>query len=82
MYSNADRLSKMSYELTEVPTPAVTDVLMDDNFVNAMDLGMRESDFNSWLDQIANKEKESYQFGSELLHCAAAIDVSGGEGPP
>ena len=47
----------MTYEPTEVPTPAVTDALMDDNFVNAMDLGMRESDFNSWLVQITNKEK-------------------------
>ena len=42
---------------------------------------MRESDFNSWLVQIANKEKESYQFGSELLYYTAAIDVSDGERP-
>ena len=43
---------------------------------------MRESDFNSWLVQIANKEKESYQFGSELLYYTAVIGVSDGEGPP
>ena len=60
----------------------MTDALMDDNFINAMDLGMRESDFNTWLVQIANKEKESYQFGSELLYYTAAIDVSDGERPP
>ena len=65
-YSNADGLSRMTYEPAEVPTHAVTDALMDDNFVNAVDLWMRESDFNSWLVQIANKEKECYQFGSEL----------------
>ena len=82
LHSNADCLSRMTYEPTEVPTPAVTDALMDDNFVNAVDFGMREIDFNSWLVQIANKEKESYQFGSELLYYTAAIDVSDGEGPP
>ena len=42
---------------------------------------MRDCDVNSWLVQIANKEKESYQFGSELLYYTAAIDVSDGEGP-
>ena len=47
LHSNADGLSRMTYEPTEVPTPAVTDALMDDNFINAMDLGMKESDFNS-----------------------------------
>ena len=82
LHSNADGVSRMTYEPTEVPTPAVTDALMDDNFINAMDLGMRESDFNSWLVQIANRVKESYQFGSELLYYTAAIGVSDGEGPP
>ena len=82
LYSNADGLSTMTYEPTEVPTPAVTDALMDGNLINAMDPGMKECDFNSWLVQIANKEKESYQFGSELLYYTAAIDVSDGEGPP
>ena len=82
LHSNADGLSRMTYEPTVVPTPAVTDALMEDNFINAMDLGMRKSDFNSWLVQIANKEKESYQFGSELLYYTAAIGISDGEGPP
>ena len=82
LHSNADGLSRMTYEPTEVPTPAVTDALVDDDCINAMNLEMRESDFNSWLVQIANKEKESYQFGSELLYYTAAIGVSNGEGPP
>ena len=56
LHSNADGLSRMTYEPTEVPAPAVTDALMDDNFINAMDPGMKKSDFNSWLVQIANKE--------------------------
>ena len=55
---------------------------MDDNFYNAVDLGMRESDFNSWLVQIANNEKASYQFGGELLFYTAVIDVNDLEGPP
>ena len=67
LHSNADGLSRMTYEPTEVPTPAVTDALMNDNCIIAMNLEMRESDFNSWLVQIANEEKESYQFGSKLL---------------
>ena len=75
LHSNADGLSRMTYEPTEIPTPAVTDALMDDNFVNAVDLGMRESDFNSWLVQLANEDKASYRFGGELLHYTAAIDV-------
>ena len=82
LHSNADGLSRMTYEPAEVPSPAVTDALMDDNCVNAMDLGMRESDFNSWLVQIANKEKGRYQFGSELLYYTAVIDVSDTERPP
>ena len=82
LHSNADGLSRMTYEPTEVPTPAATDALMDDNFVNAMDLGKKESDFNSWLVQIANNEKESYQFGCELLYYTEAIDVSDGERHP
>ena len=82
LHSNANGLSRMTYEPTEVPTPAVTDALMNDSFVNAVDLGMREIDFSSWLVQIANKEKQSYQFGSESLYYTAAIDVSDFEGPP
>ena len=47
-----------------------------------MNLEMKESDFNSWLVQIANMEKESCQFESELLYYTAAIGISDGEGPP
>ena len=49
LHFNAYALSRMTYEPTEVPTPAVTDALMDDNGVNAMNLEMekKESDFNS-----------------------------------
>ena len=72
----------MTYEPTEVPTPAVTDASMDDNCINAMNFEMRECDFNSWLVQIANKEKESFQFGSELINYTAASGVSDGERPP
>ena len=39
LHSNADGLSRMTYEPTEVPTPAVTVALMDDNCINAIDLG-------------------------------------------
>ena len=62
LHSNADGLSRMTYEPTELPTPAVTDALMDDNDVNAMNLEMKDRDFNSWLMQIADKEKQSYKF--------------------
>ena len=82
LHSNADGLSRMTYEQTEVLTPAVTDALIDDYFLNAIDLEMTESDFNSWLVQIAKEEKESYQFGSVLLYYTAAIDVSDGKRPP
>ena len=82
LHSNADGLSRMTYEPTEVPTSAVTDALMDDNGFNAMNIEMKESDFNSWLMQIADKEKESYKFGIELLYYTAAIRISDGERPP
>ena len=75
LHSNADGLSRMTYEPTEVPTPAITDALMDNNFVNAVYLGMRESDFNIWLVQLANEDEASYRFGGKLLHYTAAIDV-------
>ena len=78
MHSNADGLPRMTYEPMEVPTLAVTDALMDDNFINAVDLGMRESDFDSCLIQLANEDKANYQFGGELLHYTAAIDVNDG----
>ena len=41
LHTNADGLSRMTYEPVETPTPTVTDNLTDDNFVNAMDLKMR-----------------------------------------
>ena len=78
LHSNADGLSRMTYESTEVPTPAVTDAVMNDNLFNAVHLWMRESDFNSWLVQLANEDKASYRFGGELLHYTAAIDVDDG----
>ena len=49
---------------------------MDDNFVNAVDLGMREGELNSWLVQLANENKASYRFGGELLHHTAATKVN------
>ena len=82
LHSNANGLSRITYEPSEVPTPAVTDALMDENCINAMNLEMRECDFDSWLVQIANKEKENFQFGSELINYTAAIGVSDGERPP
>ena len=75
LHSNADGLSRMSYEPTGASTPTVTDALMDDNFVNAVDLGIRESEFNSWLMQLSNENKASYQFGCELLNYTAAMEV-------
>ena len=75
LHSNADGLSRMTYEPTGASTPTVTDELMEANFVNAVDLGMRESEFNSWLIQLSNENKASYRFGCELLHYTAAIDV-------
>ena len=82
MHSNADDLSRMTYEPTEVPTPAVTDALMNDNGVNEMNLEMKEGDFNGWLMQIADKEKRSYKCESELLYYTAAISISDGRDPP
>ena len=77
LHSNADGLSRMTYEPTEVPTPALTDALMDDNFVSSV-----ESDFDNWLVQLSSKEEESFKFGSELINYTAAIGVSNGEEPP
>ena len=51
LHSNADGLSRMTYQPTEVPTPALTDALVDDNFVCAVDLETKESDFDNWLAQ-------------------------------
>ena len=52
LHTNADGLSRMTYEPIETQTPTVTDNLTDDNFVNAMDLKMSERDFNSWMIQL------------------------------
>ena len=82
LHSNADGLSRMTYEPTDVTTPTLTDALMDDNCVGAVDLEMKESDFNNWLVQLSSKEEESFQFGSDLINYTAAIGVSNGEGPP
>ena len=75
MHSHADGLSRMTYEPTEVPAPDVTEALMVDNFVNSVDLWMRESEFNSWLVQLANENKVSCRFVGELLHDTATIEV-------
>ena len=45
------------------------------DFVDAVDLGMRECEFNSWLIQLSKENKANYQFGCELLHYTAAIEV-------
>ena len=74
-HSNADGLSQMTYEPTGAATPTVADALMNDNFVNSVDLGLRESEFNSWLMQLSNENKGSYQFGCDLLHYTSAIEV-------
>ena len=57
------------------PRHLITDALMDDNFVNAVDLGIRESEFNRWLIPLFNENKSSYRFGCELLHYTAAIEI-------
>ena len=82
LHSNADGLSRMTYKPTEVPTPALTDALIDDNFVSALDSEIKGCDFDNWLVQLSSKEEESFQFGSDLINYTAAIGVSNGEGPP
>ena len=47
LHTNADVLSRRTYEPVETPTPTVTDNLTYDNFVNAVDLKMSERDFKS-----------------------------------
>ena len=76
MHSNADGLSRMTYEPTEVPTPALTDALVDDTFVSSV-----ESDFDNWLVQLSSKEEESFQFESELINYTATIGVNDGKIP-
>ena len=82
MLSNADGLSRMTYKPTEVLTPALTDALMNDNFVSAVNSEIKGSDFVNWLIQLSSMEEECFQFGSELINCTAAIGVSNGEEPP
>ena len=55
---------------------------MDYNFVSAVDLEMKESNFDNWFVQLSSKEEESFQFGSDLINYTAAIGVSNGEGRP
>ena len=57
----------MTYEPTGASAPAVTDALMDANFVNAVDLGMRESEFNSWLIQLSDENKASYRYVCRII---------------
>ena len=77
LHSSADGLFRMTYKPTEVPRPALTDALMDDNFISSV-----ESDFDNWLVQLSSMEEESFQFGSDLINFTAAIGLSEGEGPP
>ena len=76
MHTNADGLSRMTYEPVETPTPTVTDNLTDDNFVNATDLKMSERDFNSWIIQLANENREDYRFGMKLQNYTMAIEMA------
>ena len=58
LHSNADGLSRMTYEPMEAQTPALTDALVDDNFVSSVDLEMKESDFDNWLVQLSSKKRK------------------------
>ena len=78
LHLNADGLSRKTYGPTETPVPTITDALMDDNFVNAVDLGMDERDFNDWMVKLANENREEYRFGNELQHYTTAIEVQDG----
>ena len=75
LHTNADGLSRMTYEPVETPTPTVIDNLTDDNFVNAMALRMSERDFNSWMIQLANENREDYRLGMELQNYTMAIEM-------
>ena len=72
----------MTYKPTEAHTPALTDALIDDNVVSAVDSEIEGCDFDNWLVQLSSKEEESFQFGSDLINYTAAIGLSDGEGPP
>ena len=66
LHTNADRLSRRTYEPVATPTLTITDNLTDDNFVNAMNLRMSESDFNSWMVPLAKENREDCLLGMEL----------------
>ena len=68
-------LSRRTYEPVETPTPTVTDNLTDDNFVNEVDLKMSERDFNTWMVQLANENREDYWLGMELQNYIMAIEI-------
>ena len=74
LHTNADGISRRTYEPVETPTPTVTDNLTDDNFVNSMDLRMSERDFNSWMVQLANENRENYRLKMELQNYIMAIE--------
>ena len=76
LHTNADGLSRMTYEPDKTPTPTVTDNLTDDNFVNATALRMSERDFNSWLIQLANENRKDYRLGMKLQNYAMAIEMT------
>ena len=76
LHTNADGLSRMTFEPVEIPTPTVTDNLTDDNFMNAMDLKMSERDFSSWMIKLANKNREDYRLGMKLQNYTMAIEMA------
>ena len=76
LHTNADGVSRMTYEPVETPTPTVTDNLTYDNFVNATDLRMSERDFSSWLIQLANENREDYRVGMELQNYTIAMEMA------
>ena len=65
-HTNADELSRRTYEPVKTPNPTITNNLTDDNFGIAIELSMSERDFNSWMVQLANENWEDYRFGKEL----------------
>ena len=64
LHTNADGLSRITYEPVETPT--VTDNLTGDNFVNAMYLRMSERDYYCWMIQLANENRKDYRLGMKL----------------
>ena len=47
-------------------------------FVNAVDLRMSERDFNSWMFQLANENREGYRLGMKLQNYTMAIEMKVG----